>query len=82
MVTLGTIILKECPEGLITDWSRSMIDLFQMCHAISPGLGGPVIIPGPLPAPGGVLDQDNATMEAFRVIKEEVAKPEKKKSEP
>lgn len=43
-----------------------------MCHAVSPSLGGPAVIPGPLPSPGGVLDQDNATMEAFTVIREEI----------
>jgi len=78
VAALGTTVLKECPESVITGWSREMVSLFMMCHAVSPGLGGPVIIPGPLPAPGGVLDQDNATMEAFRVIREEMGKVEKK----
>lgn len=49
-----------------------MISLFHMCHTVSPSIGGPVIIPGPLPSPGGVLDQNNATMEAFGVIKGEI----------
>jgi len=56
-----------------------MISLFHMCHTVSPSLGGPVIIPGPLPSPGGVLDQDNATMEAFGVIKGEIVKMTGKK---
>jgi len=49
-----------------------MLDLFYLCYAVSPSPGGAVIIPGPLPAPGGVLGQDNATMEAFRVITSEL----------
>ena len=80
---LGKNIIKECPKGLITDWSRETIDLFHLCYAVSPSLGGPAIIPGPLPSTGGILDQDNATMEAFEVIKQEmiemmVAKGKKK----
>jgi len=49
-----------------------MINLFYMCYAISPSLGGSVVIPGPLPQTGGILDQDNATMESFAVIKAEI----------
>ena len=49
-----------------------MIHLFHMCHAVCPSLGEPVIIPGPLPSVGSVLDQDNATMEAFTVIRDEI----------
>ena len=60
-----------------------MIQLFHFCYTVSPSLGGPVIIPGPLPSPGGVLDQDNATMEAFGIIKGEImaiaSEAEKKK---
>jgi len=69
---LGKHILKECPKSFITDWSREMINLFHLCHAISPSMGGPAIIPGPLPSSGGIFDQDNATMEAFEVIKQEM----------
>jgi predicted ATP-dependent Lon-type protease len=77
-------MVKECPVGLINDWSYEMVRLFNTCHAVSPSLGGPVIIPGPLPSPGGVYDQENAIMEAFGVIKEElvVMGGEKKKPEP
>jgi len=61
-----------------------MISLFSMCHAVFPSLGGPAVIPGPLPSSGGVFDQDNATMEAFAVIREEmlaiVPKKEKNKT--
>ena len=49
-----------------------MIHLFHLCHTVSPSLGGAAIIPGPLPLTGGVLDQDNATMEAFGVIRNEL----------
>ena len=49
-----------------------MINLFHHCTAVSPSLGGLVIIPGPLPSRGGLLDQDNATMEAFSVIRAEI----------
>lgn len=49
-----------------------IFSLFLMCHTICPAIGGPVIIPGPLPLPGGVLAQDNATMEAFGIIKDEI----------
>ena len=73
-MALGKHILKECPESFITGWTRTMISLFHLCHSISPGFGGPMIIPGPLPATGGALDQDNAMMEAFRVIREEMIK--------
>ena len=76
MIVLGkdknNIILKECPVSYISDWSRDMHHLFQLTHAAGPSLGGPMIIPGPLPSSGGVYDQDNATMEAFEVIKNEV----------
>jgi hypothetical protein len=75
---LGPHILKECPNSYITDWSRDMIRLFHICHAVSPSLGGPVIIPGPLPSPGGVFDQDNATMEAFAVIRAEMVETAKR----
>jgi len=64
--------LRECPNSFINEWSREMINLFHMCHSVSPSLGGPAIIPGPLPAHGGIFDQDNATMEAFTVIRSEM----------
>jgi len=72
VVILGTHILKECPNSFITEWSRETIDLFHLCHSIIPSLGGLAIIPGPLPSSGGVFDQDNATMEAFSVIRNEM----------
>lgn len=72
MIVLGKHILKECPVSMVTDDSRRMVRLFLLCHAVAPSFGGPVIIPGPLPAPGGVLDQDNRTMEAFEVIRTEM----------
>ena len=71
---LGEHILKECPNSFISEWSRDIISFFYMCHAVSPSLGGSVIIPGPLPRTGGVFEQDNATMEAFGVIKGEIMK--------
>lgn len=49
-----------------------MVALWRLCYSIIPGTGGPVIISGPLPAEGGVLDQDNATMEAMTVIRSEM----------
>ena len=49
-----------------------MINLFHLCHTASPSLGGLVITAGPLPLSGGVMDQDNATMEAFAVIRDEM----------
>ncbi len=83
MVALGGIILRECPETAISQFSRNMIDLFWMCFTAMPAQGGPVLIPaGPPPSPGGMLDQDNATMEAFGVIRGEIRemapKPKKK----
>jgi len=71
-MVLGKHIIKECPERLITDWSKEMLELFHTSYAVSPSLGGLVIIPGPLPSNGGVFDQDNATMDAFLVIKDEI----------
>lgn len=68
------MILRECPESLITDFSRDMVTLFQMCHTVISTQGGPAVIPGPLPRDGGVLDQENATMEAMMVIREEILK--------
>ena len=53
-----------------------------MCHTVSPSLGGLVIIPGPLPSPGGVLDQDNVTMEAFGVIRGEIMEMAREKKPP
>ena len=82
MITLGKITLKECPESYIGDWSREMIALFHMCYTICPAPGGPVILPaGPPPSHGGMLDQDNRTMEAFQIIKSEIGnlKSEKKR---
>ena len=73
-MVLGEHILKECPNSYITEWSKEMIELFNLCHTASPSLGGPVIIPGPLPSAGGFFDQDNATMEAFSVIRDETIK--------
>ena len=40
MAALGTTVLKECPESVITGWSREMVSLFMMCHSVSPDLGG------------------------------------------
>ena len=51
-----------------------MIKLFYMCYAVSPSLGGSVIMTGSLPMAGGILDQDNVTMEAFGSIKNEIIK--------
>jgi len=51
-----------------------MIELFHLCHTVCQSLGGLVIIPGPLPSAGGVYKQDNATMEAFVVIRNEIIK--------
>lgn len=85
MIVLGTLAVRECPESYITDWSRDVIGLFHLSHSICPSFGGPVIIPGPLPDSGGVFDQDNATMEAFQVIRNELlamsesSKPVKKR---
>lgn len=80
MVVLGKEILRECPNSFITEWSTDMVDLFFMCHTVLPAQGGPVILAGSPPSHGGILDQDNATMEAFRVIRSELAamKPKKK----
>jgi hypothetical protein len=61
VAALGDIVLKECPESAISGFSRGMIELFWMCE----------VLPGSLPASGGVLDQDNAVMEAMRVIRTE-----------
>lgn len=73
MVVLGDVILRECPESFITEWSRNMVSLFRMCYTAIPAPGGPVLIPaGPPPSPGGMLDQDNATMEGFGVIRGEI----------
>jgi len=71
-MVLGEHMLRECPESYIDDWTRTMITLFDYCHTISSSFGRPVIIPGPLPRSGGILDQDNATMEAFGVIRAEI----------
>jgi len=49
-----------------------MIELFHHCTAIIPSLGGLAFTTGPLPSSGGLYDQDNATMEAFSVIKNEM----------
>jgi hypothetical protein len=68
----GAIVLRECPLSYIDDWSFEMIHLFNFCHAVVPSLGRPSIVPGFPPSHGGVLDQDNATMEAFEVIKNEI----------
>jgi hypothetical protein len=76
---LGKHILKECPEGIITDESRDLIRLFLLCHSVAPSFGGPAITPGPLPAAGGILDQDNRMMEAFEVIGSEMMEAGKKK---
>jgi hypothetical protein len=67
------IPLRECPESFISKWSKSLISLFWMCYTVIPAQGGPVLIPaGPPPSPGGMLDQDNATMEGFQVIRQEI----------
>ena len=49
-----------------------MINLFHLCHTASPSPGGLVVIAGPLPLKGGIMDQDNATMDAFAVIRDEM----------
>jgi len=64
--------LRECPNSFISEWSKDMINLFHLCHSVSPSPGGPLIIAGPLPAHGGIFDQDNATIEAFSVIRSEL----------
>jgi len=57
-----------------------MINLFHLCHTASPSPGGLVVIAGPLPLKGGVMDQDNATMEAFSVIRDEMIQLSAEKS--
>jgi hypothetical protein len=75
-MNLGDIILKECPESFISDFSQSMITLFHMCYSILPTMGGLAFIGGPLPSPGGIWEQENKVMEAFQIIKAEIGKKE------
>lgn len=66
-MALGTEVIKECPNSLIQHASVTLWDLFWSCHSAIEG----GIIMSALPKAGGLLDQDNLTMQAFAVIKNE-----------
>lgn len=64
---LGKQIIKECPISLIEPASVSAWDLFYQCHSV---VDGGIMRTG-LPKSGGVLGQDNLTMQMFTVIEQE-----------
>jgi len=67
---LGKVKIRECPISFITNQSNVFIDLFFVCHSIGDGQ----VNRHSLPISGGVLDQDNLTIEVFQVIENEVLK--------
>lgn len=58
-IPLGNFRCYACPVGAITENSIYWLELYGHYQA------------GHLPRPGGVLDQDNKTLEAFSVIRGE-----------
>jgi len=60
-LTLGDIKFKVCPLSWISSDSWYYLELFHLCKILSC-----------LPEEGGVLDQDNKTMEAFQIISTEI----------
>jgi len=66
-LTLGDIKFKVCPLSWITDDSWSYLELFQLCKILNV-----------LPEEGGLLDQDNKTIEAFQIINYEFEKAKAK----
>lgn len=67
MLIGGEIILDECPLTYITPLSNYYLGLFWDCHNFSQDN----IICHALPDDGGILDQDNKTMDAFILIRSE-----------
>lgn len=61
--TYGDIKCGVCPLAIIPDEFFDLIDLYSHCSDFNA-----------LPRPGGLLDQDNKTLEAFSVIRGEMAK--------
>ena len=69
-----SIVFHECPVGYLPDWTQDIINLFYLCYAAVPSQGGLTTFHlSALPSHGGVLDQDNATMECFSAIRAEFA---------
>lgn len=69
IIPLGkNLILHECPVSYIRAVSNYWLALFWNCHSF---VGGELLRHS-LPEAGGLLDQDNATIEAFEVIEAEI----------
>ncbi len=69
-LTLGDIRFRVCPLSWIDEESFELIRLFNLCVKL-----------GVLPDEGGLLDQDNWTMEAFEIINEEMTRLARKEAE-
>lgn len=60
---MGEFRSEVCPVGVISEQSLYYLDLYNHCHSFNC-----------LPRPGGLLVQDNKTLEAFSVIRAEYSK--------
>jgi len=59
-ISLGDFRSDVCPIGVISEQSLYFLDLYNHCQSFNC-----------LPRPGGLLEQDNKTLEAFSVIRAE-----------
>ena len=75
VVTLGPdLALHACPVSTVTPHSRSLWELFWACHTVVPAMEGRAVVTQfGWPRAGGVLDQPFRTLQAFGVIRAELA---------
>ena len=68
----GTVFVTECPQGLMDAFSIGLCEMFQACHTISAGFGGPIILQHSWPRSGGLPEQYPFVVDAFQIIRSEI----------